>query len=447
MCDRLIAPPASTAERVMIFGKNSDRQHNEAQAVERHAAATHAPGAELACTYISIPQARETQAILLSRPFWMWGGEMGANAAGVVIGNEALHARTPGPEEPALIGMDLLRLGLERASTAAEAVRVITTLLERHGQGGNCGHLTPFHYNNGFMVADPDEAFVLETVGRDWVVERVASVRTMSNAYSVGRAPEARSAGLDGLIQGAGWGDGPSLDYAAAIQAPDREHIGNPGARRARSTASLVAEDGAITTETMMRALRDHGPTNPAGEAWRPSATAIRTVCMHAGEGDRRGQTVGAMVSEIRHATPLHWVTGTAAPCLSVFKPVLMDVALPDMGPPPSDRYDSTTLWWRHERLHRSGLLGDFAGAVAGIAPERDALEDRFRARMAAALASHDTRAKADAVAACWREAAEAEDRWLDAMPPVPPPATPYTRAWSDLNRLAGLDLGEALPA
>ncbi len=95
---------------------------------------------------------------------------MGSNDAGVAIGNEALHSVVAVSETPALTGMDLVRLGLERSSTAAEAVEVMTGLLERHGQGGNCGHLEPFFYHNSFIVADPGEAFVLETVGRWWVV-------------------------------------------------------------------------------------------------------------------------------------------------------------------------------------------------------------------------------------------------------------------------------------
>jgi secernin len=44
--------------------------------------------------------------------------------------------------------MDLLRLGLERAKTALGALKVIISLLETHGQGGNCGLASQFYYNN-----------------------------------------------------------------------------------------------------------------------------------------------------------------------------------------------------------------------------------------------------------------------------------------------------------
>src|SRR5258708_5400555 len=119
MCDTVVAAPGSTAEHIMLFGKNSDRPRNEAQAVEFFPRATHAPDAMLACTYITIPQVPHTHAVLLCRPFWIWGAEMGANAHGVVAGNQAIHARSPPPETKALLGMDLLRLALERATTAA----------------------------------------------------------------------------------------------------------------------------------------------------------------------------------------------------------------------------------------------------------------------------------------------------------------------------------------
>ena len=93
MCDTLIATKQATASGVAIFGKNSDRHPNEGQHLVYIPAATHPPKSRVRCTYIEIPQARQTHAVLLSKPFWMWGAEMGVNEHGLVIGNEAVFSK------------------------------------------------------------------------------------------------------------------------------------------------------------------------------------------------------------------------------------------------------------------------------------------------------------------------------------------------------------------
>lgn len=69
---------------------------------------------------------------------------MGSNEHDVVIGNEAIFTRetdrlsTEELIKPGLLGMDLVRLGLERADSAAKALEIITGLLEKHEQSGLC---------------------------------------------------------------------------------------------------------------------------------------------------------------------------------------------------------------------------------------------------------------------------------------------------------------------
>ena len=200
MCDTLIAAHDATKYRSPIFAKNSDRPPNEAQFLDWIPAKTFSAGESLHCTYIEIPQVLQTNAVLLSRPFWMWGAEMGINQHGLAIGNEAVFSRVAANKEPALLGMDLLRLGLERASTAAAAVDVIVELLEEFGQGGNCvqdGHL---YYHNSFLIADPLDSWVLETIDKHWFARQVNPLYSISNLLSLEENWDRSSEGLEEFI-------------------------------------------------------------------------------------------------------------------------------------------------------------------------------------------------------------------------------------------------------
>ncbi|XP_028724893.1 secernin-2 isoform X2 [Peromyscus leucopus] len=173
-CDCFVSVPPASAIPAVIFAKNSDRPRDEVQEVVFIPAGTHTPGSRLQCTYIEVEQVWKTHAVILSRPAWLWGAEMGANEHGVCIGNEAVWTKEPVGEGEALLGMDLLRLALERSGTAQEAVHVIAGLLERYGQGGSCREdPVPFCYHNTFLLADRTEAWVLETAGRLWAAQRI----------------------------------------------------------------------------------------------------------------------------------------------------------------------------------------------------------------------------------------------------------------------------------
>ena len=433
MCDTMAARAAATTTGGTLFAKNSDRERNEAQYLDLLPARRHGAGAVVRTTYLAIPQAARTHAVLLSRPFWIWGAEMGANEHGVVIGNEAVHPRQRPQRQRALIGMDLLRLGLERGATAAEAVEVITALLERHGQGGSCGHLAPRFYDNSFIVADRDEVFVIETMGRHWAVERAADRRAISNTYTIA-TPTRLSDGFESLVRANGWWSANRLDLAAAITNPDNPGLAGARARCGRSTVRLA--NSRLAPADMMAALRDHGAdADPPG--FHPQHIEGATVCMHARDARRGGQSVASLVSDLRPRGALHWVTATSAPCLSVFKPVFLEDSLPDQGPGPGDRFDPDTLWWRHERLHRALLA---AGTPPAFTAARDALEARFRDRIEP-LIGQPGAARRREVAACWREAAAFEQAWLGRLPAAVPLQPAYRAAWQRHDRLAGAPL------
>ncbi|MBN1382590.1 MAG: hypothetical protein JXA41_13025 [Deltaproteobacteria bacterium] len=104
MCDTCGIGPELTGSGISIFGKNSDREADETQLVISLPAKEYRQKEDLRCTYIAIPQVESTYALVISKPFWLWGAEMGVHEKGVVIGNEALFTEVKPEKSPGLIG-------------------------------------------------------------------------------------------------------------------------------------------------------------------------------------------------------------------------------------------------------------------------------------------------------------------------------------------------------
>ena len=436
MCDTLVVTGEATLDGVTIFGKNSDREPNEAHHVISVPAADHPVGSNVECTHMAIPQVAHTHAVLLAKPYWIWGAEMGANEHGVAIGNEAVFTRMPYETGPGLIGMDLLRLGLERATTAPDALAVITSLLAEYGQGGSCSATRARYYHNSFMIADPHEAWVLETAGRQWAARRVNGVYTISNLLTIGRDYDLSSPNLVSYAVQKSWCKGKD-DFHFARCYADRSQTSRSGGpcRREVTMGALAAQQGKNSVSSIIAALRSHG-----GAGWRPErGWREATVCMHASFGPwRGGQTTGSLVCHLHPQRPTLFVTATAAPCTSIFKPVWLDVPLPDTGPASSSTYDPSSLFWRHELLHRASLC-DYATRLSAYSEERDMVEQTL---VAAALTSAGNAADARAAlsARAFADAAAAEQRWLEqvqAMPNSRRRGWLYKRAWAQLDGAA----------
>jgi secernin len=434
MCDTLVVSADATRDGSLLFAKNSDREPNEAQSIEIVAEAEHPPGARVRATYVELPEVARTRRMLLSRPFWMWGAEMGANDAGVVIGNEAVFTRVrPGP--PALLGMDLLRLALARADSARAALDVMTALLEQWGQGGSAGYEAEFRYDNAFLIADRESAWVLETAGRAWVAARVFGVRAISNGLTLHDDWDLGADGLAARARDAGLSPGKGkLDFARTFARPFMSLAASAPRRRRDNEAACSRAK--VAPHDVMRALRRHGSRDDAARALR---SPFMTVCAHASWWPTRthSQTTGSLVSWLGRDDAVHFVTGTSAPCVSSFKPVFLDAGLDPRDAralSPGARYDPRQVWWRHELLHRRAL-SDLSGFITRFSPERDALE---RELVDAALgAPSDRRALTQRAFA---SAADLEARFVETSNTRARLASPFARYWR------GLDAGVGVP-
>ena len=334
MCDTLVSVGAASKDNSVIFGKNSDRPQSEAQLITYGPRNRYSKGEELNCTYLSIPQISETCAVVLSQPWWMWGAESGCNEYGVAIGNEAVYTKEP-LRQKGLLGMDLLRLGLERGKTARESLEIITKLLEKYGQGGGCAFGDPsWLYHNSYIIADFKEAYVLETADEWWVAEIVRDVRSISNNVSIrGKGDFRREGIIQHAIEKGYCNDDEDFDFAQTFSdsyVPDKFPVSS---RPGKSMYLLTENNGNITSELMMKFLREHD----AG------------ICMHGGF-----ESTGSQVSHLRQGNnkTIHWFTGSTLPCLSVYKPYVFPIEDQKvLKPGPFKKINPDWFWSQHTKF------------------------------------------------------------------------------------------------
>lgn len=405
MCDTL----ALVADGGVWFAKNSDREPGEPQTVVRLPRVSCDPRRTVRATHVEIPQAPDRYGVVLSKPIWVWGAEMGVNERCVAVGNEAIFSRRRS-RRPGLLGMDLVRLGLERGGCARDALRTIVTFLERYGQGGRAGYRDrQFHYDNSFLIADPDEVWILETAGRSWVARRVRRYCVLSNVLILGSDYEL---GSPELLQ-------HRCDFRRRFDTRLMPALVRARRRRMRTERGLSAITGRIPRpEDFFSQLRIG--CRPIDEPPIPARASNDSVCMHAGGMIRRSQTTGSMVVRLTRYGPRAWFTGTSAPCLSLFRPVRVDErGWSVLTPLHRERY--APLWRAHESVHRRALFD------AGLRTEiRDDLAETERRMLA--LDDED----ADAVALDW----QCRQRRRVAGCGWSYPPTPYGRYWRRQNEL-----------
>ena len=279
MCDTVVVRRAGGT----WFAKNSDREPGEPQAVRVVRPPRDGGSGRVRATWIEVDAPPRRLAAVLSQPVWMWGAEMGVNEAGVAIGNEAIFSRAR-TREPGLLGMDLLRLGLECGDTARGAVEVLTALLEAHGQGGRAGyHDARFHYDNSFLVADASEAWQLETSGRDWAARRVTDQQGISNALSIRGDHELAAATV-----------GADADVAREWDTALMPRLAGARSRATATTRAASRLGPSPSLGELAAILRQH--RDPDGD---PVHGSNRDVCMHAMGPVRRSQTTGSLVAHL----------------------------------------------------------------------------------------------------------------------------------------------------
>ena len=238
-------------------------------------------------TYIEVEaHDGDTVACALSMPDWCWGAEHGVNEAGVAIGNETIYTTLdPRGAPDALIGMDVVRLALERATSALNAVQVMSELITRYGQGGS-GHDTrngerARPYWSSFLIADAHDAWVMETSGTEIATHQVMTTWAISNRTTI-----------------------PTFDARHRHPLQPVELLVDP--RLNASRAVLAA--GPVEVQGVQEHLRSHVGGR---DGW--------TVCMHAEvNGECVEATTASMIVELSDDPTVWWAQGS--PCVTPYQ-------------------------------------------------------------------------------------------------------------------------------
>ncbi len=397
MCDTFAAGPEYTGSELSIFGKNSDREPDEAQLVVSIPRMTFREGETLACTYVSIPQVRKTHSVVLSKPFWIWGAEMGVNEHGVAIGNEALFTKVKPEKTRSLIGMDLLRLALERSDSAHAAADTIISLLRRYGQAGPCGYRDKrFQYMNSFLIMDRKEILVLETAGREYALKAGQPYAAISNCLTLGSAWDCSSLPARTDI---GRQADPFMTFFAG------------SASRCRIAGNFIRErKGSFAAMHAFELLRQHFSEDPC-------SGFNRDICMHASDPViRKSQTTCSMVVELDRDSDFRiFTTAGSVPCITPFKPFLPAAPFLETGRGKGG-FSEDSYWWRHEAFSLNALMR-YTGIKEVVAGRVRAFEEE----RCLPFQKYDWNAsEEDLVTAShriFRAAQQMDDDWLKEMP------------------------------
>ena len=267
-------------------------------------------------------------------------------------------------KETGILGMDLLRLGLERAATAREAISVITGLLKEYGQKANANPLTERTYENSFIITDKDECWVLETAGREWAAKQIKEMQGISNCYSIGCDSDMLSENAERTAREKRWlsPDEP-FNFAKAYSG---RLVGQPlGVQRYRRLNKLLGEKSVHDFGSLANILRDHFDGEITSPRFGATAGTFMSICMHMRDW-AESETSASLLARYDDEIGIIARYAPVQPCLSAYIPVYMAGGLPEKMQTAERMFDEKSLWWQVKLLSLLVTVDEesFAGKV-----------------------------------------------------------------------------------
>ncbi|MGK0290675.1 MAG: hypothetical protein ACI86H_002134 [bacterium] len=419
---------------VTFFAKNTVRNPSEAQLVYRIPAVQGDREKKLKTTYIDIEQVENRYGVILHKPFWSWGGDMGVNDQGVVIGCECVYTKAE-QDILGLISLDLVRLGLERGKTAKDALGIITKFLEEHGQGGSSSYFDSSEkYNSSFLIVDKNETWILETVKNHWVARKSEDVATITNYYIIGRSFDEKSYNLDEYAMKEGLYTGmEELNFSNAFESFLLTYQGATNYRTTlKNDLMRIHQEFDNSIGSMFQFLRKHELPSIFDFQWKERKNIERSFLKHF----KNLQVAGSMVIALSDDGSFNFFTGTAEPTWSIFKPVNFDPCI-HFGALCEDEYQQhNSLWRRHEEIHRRLVLS--SDYKKEILDSRKQVEESMLSYFSDfASVSEENFLDADQLVTEW------QSEWIHHFSKLPfkyPIFNSHSLYWKKLNKIDGIE-------
>jgi dipeptidase len=320
--DLVVALGRATVNGQTLFGQNCHDAPFALASLCLRQGKAFAPDEVVRTRFTQLPQVRQTCTVLGCQADDTWGYRFGVNEHQLAAGCGSWESRLE-RSATGLLGTELLRLTLERASNARRGVEVLTDLLARHGQADG---------DHTFLIADPVEAFTIEAAGDAWALQQIQEVRAVSDLAVIRQDWNRIAAGLADRAIARGWWpeDGSKLDFAGTL---GQDSTGRPSALRrwGRATLLLEQQNGHIDAAFVRRLLSDHYEGTRSEVDPLDAFGRVAALCQHATGGARSTTTAGfvAALSADAARVPVVWCA-PGSPCLNVHFPLFLDGELPE---------------------------------------------------------------------------------------------------------------------
>jgi secernin len=399
MCDTIVALKNSTSTNSVLLAKSADTEVNEAEQIVKYPRKEYSEGTAARITHRKIPQTKITYEVILGRSFWAWGSELGASELGVSVGNEAAFSNQVNKDD-GVCCLDLCRIAAERSLNAKDAAEILGQLVEEFGQGGNTQMMGNFAFDSGLLVADTSEAYVINCAGKHWAAKKVKDVYAMSNRYQITDDWDLSSFDKESF---------PKKNFNQLFEDKNKPDSVCASVRENRAQKILEEKKGNISLQDMADIMRDLGED---GDNYDPEKAELKQnfVCMHAKpHPDAFWGATGAMITDSNEEGIIVWMTGTSANDLSIFKPLFFGIPLPNqLNHQPRGTYDSKSLWWKHEFIHRKAIM-NYKTLKPEIRGRFDEVEKSFF-NQSSSLRTAPKKEKIEFSKYCWDESEKITD-------------------------------------